>query len=166
MSAFDLGSFPSLRGPVFEVFDAPATSIDDLALTVALHPDDGIVLRVLRGTRMRTDAEAFVEMAAALQFPSYAGPNWNAVLDCLRDLQWLPARAYLIVITRADRLFAATDDGALESLVTTINAAAEYWRAPATGPLAHAATPFSVLLHAADVRGVRRRFTAAGASFD
>ena len=105
-------------------------------------------------------------MAAALQFPSYFGANWNAVNDCLRDLQWLRARAYLLVITEGESLFDDTDAGAVASFVTAVDAAAEYWRTPATGPMRHDATPFSVLLQAEDVTGVRRRLQQAGASLD
>jgi hypothetical protein len=59
------------------------------------------VARFLRGRKMRTAAALFDEFAAALQFPSYFGENWDALDECLADLSWLPADRYLIAITSA-----------------------------------------------------------------
>ena len=123
-------------------------------------------MRVLRGERMRSDQEGFDELAAALQFPAYFGGNWNAVTDCLRDLQWLPGAGYLVVITNAGQLFSDTDVRAVASFVTSLKAAAGWWRQPQAGPMAHAPTPFSVVAHVSgDARNVKRRFESAGARF-
>lgn len=36
-------------------------------------------------------------IAAALDFPDWFGHNWDALADCLDDLEWLPADAYVIL---------------------------------------------------------------------
>jgi RNAse (barnase) inhibitor barstar len=40
----------------------------------------------------------YSELAAALQFPDYFGENPAAVAECLTDLSWMPADAYLLVV--------------------------------------------------------------------
>ena len=55
---------------------------------------------------MRTVAAFFNEIASALQFPPYFGENWAAFEDCMRDLDWLPASAYVLVLWDAEELLA------------------------------------------------------------
>ena len=64
----------------------------------------GGVVRRLQGTAMRTQAGLHAEFARELQFPTYFGHNWAALEDCLTDLEWLPAPAYLVVIEDADQV--------------------------------------------------------------
>jgi len=46
----------------------------------------------------------FDEFAACLQFPHYFGRNWNAFIDCVQDLEWLPSSAFVLIIRDARRL--------------------------------------------------------------
>ena len=57
--------------------------------------------RVLRGTKMRTWATLYDEIGAALQFPPYFGENGDALDECLNDLEWLGADAYVLTILDA-----------------------------------------------------------------
>ena len=53
---------------------------------------------VLDGHKAATRAGFFQELAGALRFPDYFGRNWDAVYDCLTDLNWLPAAGYVLVL--------------------------------------------------------------------
>jgi len=49
-----------------------------------------------------TDREQLFEaFAAQLDFPDYFGRNWDALYDCLTDLDWLPADVRHVVIAHA-----------------------------------------------------------------
>ena len=61
-------------------------------------------LAVVDGHACRTRAAFFREAARALEFPAYFGHNWDAFLDCLRDLD----RPALIVV-HADELLVDED---------------------------------------------------------
>lgn len=50
------------------------------------------------------DAGLFRELEVKLAFP-YFGHNWDALNDCLRDMAWLPAKAYVLRFHRAERLW-------------------------------------------------------------
>ncbi|MFF4830282.1 barstar family protein [Streptomyces sp. NPDC001315] len=52
----------------------------------------------LDGAQMTSQAELFQEFKAKLQFPEYFGENWNALDECLADLDWLDRLGYLLVI--------------------------------------------------------------------
>lgn len=62
-------------------------------------------LRFVRGNKMKTVETLFDEFSAALQFPYYFGENWAAFNECIADLDWLPGKTYIIVITNSDQLF-------------------------------------------------------------
>ncbi len=64
----------------------------------------GGVVRRMQGSAIRTQAGLHTEFARALQFPAYFGHNWAALEDCLTDLEWLPAPAYLLVIEDAEQV--------------------------------------------------------------
>ena len=58
------------------------------------------VCRVVRGHKATTEPAFFDECAAAWQFPYYFGENWDAFEECLTDLEWLPAEAYVFCVTQ------------------------------------------------------------------
>jgi RNAse (barnase) inhibitor barstar len=70
---------------VFEYTDQPDANCG---------PED-FLLRV--PAAIRTKAELLVALADAGQFPDYFGSNWDALLDCLRDLSWIANRRVVIV---------------------------------------------------------------------
>jgi RNAse (barnase) inhibitor barstar len=47
----------------------------------------------------KDDLFEFEILAKALDFPAYFGRNWDALEECLRDLDWLPANGYVIWLT-------------------------------------------------------------------
>ncbi|GAA4363009.1 hypothetical protein GCM10023088_05340 [Actinomadura verrucosospora] len=75
------------------------------------------------GHACRTRAAFFREAARALAFPDYFGHNWDAFLDCLRDLD-RPA----LTVARADELLADEDPRHLAILLGIL---AE-WEVPTT----------------------------------
>jgi len=74
--------------------------VDDLVRT----PPRRTIARTIRGHRCTTKTTTLQEWAAALQFPSSFGNNWDAFEDCVRDLDWLNARRVVVMITCADQM--------------------------------------------------------------
>jgi hypothetical protein len=92
---------------------------------------DDMVVRVLRGSRSASRKELFQEWAAALQFPYYFGHNWAALDECLDDLEWLPARRYVLFLTEFQDVLAAADED-LRSFIRILRRAATDKSAGAT----------------------------------
>ena len=67
-------------------------------------PPPGVVVREFHGRNCHTKAGVLGEFARVLDFPAYYGKNWDALEECLTDLQWLPAPGYLFFITEAEEL--------------------------------------------------------------
>ena len=94
------------------------------AAAVASLKATGVRVAWLDGPTSR-DA-LFDELDRGLRFPSYFGRNWDAVDECLRDLSWLPAEGYVLVVVGAERLW-RRDPRMPARLVRSWLFCAEHW---------------------------------------
>ena len=133
--------------------------------------EHGLTVRVVRGQKMRTDEALFNEVAAALQFPSYFGENWDALDECIADLEWLPPGAgYVLYVLHADQVLADETSWSIGVFVRVLNKAitewatevalGEWWDRP---PI-----PFNVVLQVdpQSVEAGRSRWIAVGAAVE
>ena len=65
--------------------------------------------------------------AKALRFPAHFGKNWDALNDCLTDLDWLSGKGLVLIVTNANN-FAEKHEEPFHTAIDTLNGAAEYWR--------------------------------------
>jgi RNAse (barnase) inhibitor barstar len=66
--------------------------------------------------------------AKTLRFPAHFGRNWDALNDCLCDLDWLGAKGLLLIVTGAND-FVAADEEDFQTAVEILESAGEFWRA-------------------------------------
>ena len=85
---------------------------------------------ILRGERMQTIKSLFHEIAAALQFPYYFGDNWNALDECLKDLEWLPAKIFIIGITNSEFILSQEKDDDCLAFGLLLKETCEVWSLP------------------------------------
>lgn len=62
-------------------------------------------------------------LAEVLEFPPWFGGNWDALEDCLKDLSWLGAPGWLIVLEGSESLA----HGDLRELTDVLAESARYW---------------------------------------
>ena len=103
-----------------------------------------LALKVINGRHCKTPAALFTEFAQALEFPDYFGHNWDALEECLADLEWLPAKGYILLITDAASVL-SNDDTEYETLLEILRDAGEAWGSGQAGIGARGAIPFHVL---------------------
>jgi hypothetical protein len=94
------------EGPSVLVWKGKAADLCDMVLAMEDLRAKGLVTRWLRGSRMRTKAALLDEFAAALQFPSGMGMNWDGFDECLNDLEWLEGQAAALFVFDADQMLA------------------------------------------------------------
>ena len=120
-----------------------ATARDlEVALRDGAPANVGAVVRMLRGDRCATKRGLLQEWGAALQFPYYFGGNWDAFEECVNDLGWLPARSYVLAVTRAENLLSEGDD--FVTLLHILDAAATRWAGGAGPGSDHPGLPISL----------------------
>jgi len=107
-----------------------------------LHIPDGFVLHLVRGAKCRTAVALFREFARALKFPDYFGHNWDALEECLADLEWLPAKGYVLAVTEAEQVLIKAEDD-YSTFLEVLRDAGEAWAASQAGS---GSRPFHVIL--------------------
>lgn len=101
----------------------------------------------LDGSKMTDSYGVLEQFNDAFRFPVYFGWNWDALADCLRDLAWLPADRYLVVIENVGSVL-RTEQEELEILLGILKESSRSWANP-LGKLDGNGIPFKVLLTAA-----------------
>ena len=109
-----------------------------------VHPPTGFALNVIKGAKCQTTDGLLREWARALDFPDYFGQNWDALEECLADLEWLPAKGYILLITDAAQVL-PDDEEEYATLLEVLRDAGEAWGNGQAGMDRQRATPFHVL---------------------
>lgn len=138
------------KGPWLHVLVATESETCDRLAALRKPASAMVVARLIRGHKARTAAALFDEFAAALQFPYYFGENWDALDECLSDLEWLPGKAYVLFITNSDRLLEEEPPEEMRSFLRLLARIAEEWAT-------RSAKPFHVVLQCASERESRLR---------
>ncbi|MFC7532350.1 barstar family protein [Actinoplanes sp. GCM10030250] len=122
--------------------DLAVCSRSTLVEVGAVLPAAGrMVVARLDGARMFDADHALYEFSDALLFPDYFGWNWDALSDCLRDLNWLSAEGHLLLVEDASQLLSSSTPDR-RTLFQILSRAARYW----ASPLSKTPIAFKVLL--------------------
>jgi RNAse (barnase) inhibitor barstar len=88
---------------------------------------DGVAARVLDCEPIRDKEGLLQAVAEAFAFPNHFGSNWDALLDCLSDLHWLPASGYVLIMLRA-RYLETADPKSFNTFLEVCQETAARWR--------------------------------------
>lgn len=120
-SGFELGLDQPARCGVFFVTD------DDLDALGVASRDAGLAVRRVDLGGCGDKATLMLRIGSALDFPSGSGRNWDALSDRLRDLSWIEAGGYALLLENAGDLPAA-DEAAFDTLLDVLEESAAAWR--------------------------------------
>jgi len=120
-----------------------------------VRPPTGFALRVIKGAKCQTTVGLLTECARALDFPDYFGHNWDALEECLADLEWLPAKGYVLLITDAGCVL-PDDEAEYETFLEILRDAGEAWGSGQAGMDTQRPTPFHVLFAVSEREKTKR----------
>lgn len=86
----------------------------------------GLPLHKLDLSAARGKHDLLANFAKSLDFPPYFDENWDALDECLSDLEWLDAPGWVLVLAGAS-LFALRDEESLATTLDVLRSVAEYW---------------------------------------
>lgn len=102
-------------------FAGAADLTADLRAELAKH---GVASFELAGAAIRSKDELMNALAGTLKFPDHFGRNWDAVIDCLRDLpDNIPGEGYVLFIQDGAQLWRTAPDLAGALVETWLTAA-------------------------------------------
>ena len=107
----------------FEADDQPDRS---LASVVAQLAERGFAAVEIGRPPIQSKADLLRGIAQALRFPAYFGGNWDALVDCLRDMGWWRSAGYALFVHNAAD-FWAQQSRVAGTLVEVWLLAAELW---------------------------------------
>ena len=86
--------------------DLTTPSYECVHFTDELPPrEKGVEPRRRAGAAIVSKEGLMQALADSLDFPEYFGGNWDAVGECLRDLDWLKAGSLALIVTGAGELW-------------------------------------------------------------
>lgn len=158
------------KPPWFHVASASLSDITNIGWSLRSSDSSRVVVRFLRGNKMRSVNSLFDEFTAALQFPYYFGENWNAFDECLTDLAWLPGDVYILIITNSEDMLAEEDEEQLSTLIDILQNAGEEWSRPVetSESWGHPPVPFHVIFQSSEsgLEVVTSRLKSTGMLFE
>jgi RNAse (barnase) inhibitor barstar len=147
MERLDWEELLSLESPWAYFVACSESDLDNFALRRQTFSAQGEVVRSIRGKRCSTNAALLQEWAAAFQFPSYFGENWDAFVDCMCDLAWVRAPAYVSFVTGAHHVLANQPDQ-VDTFIDVLKGCSEEWQSAGSRAIGKAKpTPFKVVFH-------------------
>ncbi|WP_229898841.1 barstar family protein [Streptomyces hiroshimensis] len=129
-----------MSGPWLHVLPRTAVGV----LMDFLPPTGATFVGRLDGAKMGDTDGVFEQFWDRFRFPDYFGWNWHALSDCLRDLHWMRADRYLVVIENSSSLLSGVPED-VAVFLSVLKEVVEHWRNPHMKP-GNVAIPFAVLL--------------------
>ena len=81
----------------------------------------------IEGRKIARKEQLMNAVATALDFPEHFGDNWDALEECLTDLEWVDGEGYVIYYDHIDPLLEAHPDQ-FETLVEILRDAVKSWQ--------------------------------------
>lgn len=96
----------------------------------AVYPlvSEGVAVFEIDAAAISGERDLFTAVDRALQLPDYFGMNWDALEECLRDLDWIDATGYIVLVTDADDLWRRNPQLAGKFLSSCVFAAEEWFK--------------------------------------
>jgi len=91
-----------------------------------VKPPPGFVLKSIKGAKCKTPAALYTEFAKVMELPDYFGHNWDALEECLADLDWMPAKGYVLLLTDAEQIL-PEDEEDYATLLEVLSDAGKAW---------------------------------------
>lgn len=137
--------FTNLQRPYFHITESSKYEIKT-KFSKEVITEKHVVKEVL-GNKCMSYEELLSEFSESLEFPDYFGFNWNALDECLNDLDWLGGNSYLLIIYDTE-LVLLDDDNNFKILVSILQRSVDEWTFGRNyDEFPTPPTPFHVLFH-------------------
>jgi hypothetical protein len=91
----------------------------------------GIQIFYLDGREVFDKKSFLCKIAIVMKFPDYFGHNWDALDECITDLDWCPAARYVLIYDQPE-VFAKATPTEWEIAYDILQSAVAYWQSTDT----------------------------------
>jgi hypothetical protein len=116
----------TITGPYFYIYILQENKENLLVNTLYKECSDRIFIAEINGTTIQSVNDLFDALKRSFHFPEYFGFNWNAVDECLNDLDWLKAKAYLLIVRAIDSF--RMNEADFQIFIKVLNKTSREWR--------------------------------------
>ncbi|WP_103669816.1 barstar family protein [Pseudanabaena sp. BC1403] len=81
----------------------------------------------LDGREIRDKQSFLQKVAEVMRFPDYFGYNWDALEECITDLDWCPAARYILIYDYPE-VFSKAEPEEWKIANDILRSAVEYWQ--------------------------------------
>jgi hypothetical protein len=113
----------------------------DVSALAGLAQEHGLEFFRIDGREVVDKTSFLRQVAEAMDFPPYFGQNWDALDECITDLEWRPANGYVIFYDSVGA-FAQNDPEQWQVALDILRSAVDHWQ--------RTRTPMFVLLRGSD----------------
>ena len=106
--------------------DKPLASRDSVAIANGLQKL-GTEIFYLDGREIRDKQSFLQKVAEVMRFPDYFGYNWDALEECITDLDWCPAARYILIYDYPEG-FSKAEPEQWKIAYDILRSAVEYWQ--------------------------------------
>ena len=106
--------------------DKPLASRDSVAIANGLQKL-GTEIFYLDGREIRDKQSFLQKVAEVMRFPDYFGYNWDALEECITDLDWCPAARYILIYDYPEA-FSKAEPEQWKIAYDILRSAVEYWQ--------------------------------------
>ena len=93
----------------------------------ALSQEHGVRLFYIDGSIVKNKADFLQAVAHTMAFPKHFGSNWDALEDCLTDLDWLNGDRFILLYEQPE-MFAQGEPAEWLVALDILRSAVAYWR--------------------------------------
>lgn len=95
---------------------------------ISFEKNDMYSIHIIEGKKMGTREEFFSEIALKLNFPDYFGKNFDALDECLCDLEWINFEIIKIIIKDFSLILNQENSKQKDIFISCLEDADEFWR--------------------------------------
>jgi RNAse (barnase) inhibitor barstar len=99
---------------------------ENICLLKLVVDELGYMLFCLDGSVIASADDLLNGLSDIMKFPDYFGYDWNPLTDCLRDMEWLPAKGYVILFSHPAN-FKRNSPNSFKIFLEIIETVFEYW---------------------------------------
>jgi len=136
----------SIRNSTIHFIPSNLSTLEDIRRDLGRAKDIRFILT--NGVELRSCQLLMENLAKLLCFPKYFGKNWDALYDCLTDLEWMTGTIVVLTIDDADALLQMPNDD-LSKFSSVVNRTIDYWQNPPDSTeMKRSVTNFHLILRA------------------